>query len=375
MSKDIRVVANLDKDGKLTISDDVQSVSGLKGKVYLHAQEGKIILTPFEPKNTRYCLRIMINSDNSEDLALIIQKLSQEKVKINRSESILLDCTTLYLANVDTTDCKNAIDKISQILEELDLVKSVEVFPKWQFITGLVRKELGIWQRSHFGIYKSTRKTRETNIEYSLSLDGSGDAQIHTNIGFLDHLLSSMTKHGLFDLELKVIASDSKKLVDIHHTIEDVAIVLGTAFKKALGAKEKIVRIGQAKVPFDDAVVDVVVDLSGRSALTDHSTVELYTTEVQSLHKAIYDHPPKVKGFFESFKESVGEIKPTEIKHFIETFVNKFEINMSIGLLVDGDGHHKLEALFKAMGLAIQQAKKMADELADMMMSTKGMLE
>ncbi len=351
MSKDIRTVANLDKDGKLSISDEAQAVSGLKEKVYLQAEEGKIILTPFEPKNTRYCLRIMIDSDNS--LTSIIQKLAQEKVRINRSESILLNYTTLYLANVDTTDCKKSIDEISQ--ELLKLVKSVEVFPKWQFITGLVRKELGIWQRSHFGIYKSSRKTHETNIESSLSLDGTGNAQVNTNIGFLDHLLSSMTKHGLFDLELKVLASDKKELVDIHHTIEDVAIVLGTAFKKALGTKEKIVRIGQAKVPFDDAVVDVVVDLSGRSSLTDHSTTNV--------------------GFFKSFRQSVGEIKPTEIKHFIETFVNKFEINMSIGLLVDGDGHHKLEALFKAMGLAIQQAKKMADELADMMMSTKGILE
>lgn len=353
MSKDIRIVANLDKDGKLSISNDAQAASGLKGKVYLHAEEGKIILTPFESKNTRYCLRIIIDSDNSENLAELIQKLAQEKIKINRSESILLNRTTLYLANIDITDCPKAIDEISQ--ELLKLVKSIEVFPRWQFITGLVRKELGIGQRSHFGIYKSSRKTRETNIEYSLSLDGTGNSQIQTNIGFLDHLLSSMTKHGLFDLELKVMESDEKKLVDIHHTIEDVAIVLGTAFKKALGAKEKIVRIGQAKVPFDDAVVDVVVDLSGRSALTDHSTTKV--------------------GFFESFRQNVGEIKPTEIRHFIETFVNKFEINMSIGLLVDGDSHHKLEALFKAMGLAIQQAKKMADELAEMMMSTKGMLE
>jgi len=355
MWKDIRTVANLDKDGRLSISPDAQAASGLKGKVYLQAEEGKIILTPFEPKNTKYCLRIMIDSDSSEQLSSIIQKLSQEKVKINRSESILLNRTTLYLANIDITDCKNAIDKISQVLKTIDLVKSVEVFPKWQFITALIRKELGFFHRAHFGIYKSTRKTRETNIEYDLSLDGTGTAQIHTTIGFLDHLLTSMTKHGLFDLELNVIASDRNTLVDIHHTIEDVAIVLGTAFKKALGTKEKIIRIGQAKVPFDDTIVEVVVDLSGRAALIDHSTVKT--------------------GFFKSFKESVGEIKPTEIRHFIETFVNKFEINMSIGLLVDGDGHHKLEALFKAMGLAIQQAKKIADELADMMMSTKGMLD
>jgi len=353
MSKDIRTVANLDKDGHLIIPKEAQSICGLKEKVYLQAEEGKIILTPFESKNTRYCFRIMIDADNSENLALLIQKLAQEKVKINRSESIILGQATLYLANVETSACKKSIDEISQ--EILLFVKSVEVFPQWQFITGLVRKELGIYQRSHFGTYQGTRKTRETNIEYHLSLDGTGNAQVETNIGFLDHLLSSMTKHGLFDLELKVIASDKKQLVDIHHTIEDVAIVLGTAFKKALGTKERIVRIGQAKVPFDDALVDVVVDLSGRSALTDHSTTKV--------------------GFFKSFKEGVGEIKPTEIKHFIETFVNKFEINMSIGLLVDGDAHHKLEALFKAMGLAIQQAKKMADELIDMIMSTKGMLE
>lgn len=355
MNKDIRTVVDLDKDGRLKISDKAKDIAGLKEKVYLQAEEGKIIITPFEPKNTRYCLRVVIDSNNSKDLALILQKLSQEKIKINRSESILLNRTILYLANVDTTDCKKAIDKISQKLDALDLVKSVEVFPNWQNVSGLVRKELGLWQRSHFGTYQSSRKTLETNIEYSLSLDGTGNAQIYTNIGFLDHLLTSMTKHGLFDLELKVITSDKKRLVDIHHTIEDVAIVLGSAFKKALGAKEKIVRIGQAKVPFDDAVVDVVVDLSGRTALIDHSTTKI--------------------GFFKSFRQSVGEIKPTEIKHFIETFVNKFEINMSIGLLVDGDGHHKLEALFKAMGLAIQQAKKMADELADMLMSTKGMLE
>ncbi|MFH1563967.1 MAG: hypothetical protein ABIF11_11225 [Nitrospirota bacterium] len=352
MSKDIRTVVNLDKDGGLSISEDALSISGLKKKVYLQAEEGKIILTPFEPENTRYCLRIMIDS---EDIAPVIQKLSQEKLKVIRSESILLNRSTLYLVNVETTNCKKSIDEISHDLKALNLVKSVEVFPQWQNISGLIRKELGLWQRSHFGTYKSSRKTQETNIEYSLSLDGTGNAQVHTTIGFLDHLLSSMTRHGLFDLELKVIASDTKRLVDIHHTIEDVAIVLGTAFKNAFGTKEKIVRIGQAKVPFDDAVVDVVVDLSGRSSLADHSTTKI--------------------NFFKSFKEGVGEIKPTEIKHFIETFVNKFEINMSIGLLVDGDGHHKLEALFKAMGLAIHQAKKMADELADMLMSTKGVLE
>jgi len=353
MSKDIRTVVNLDKDRRLIIPQEAQSICGLKEKVYLQAEEGKIILTPFDTKNTRYCLRIIIDSDYPEILASLIQKLAQEKIKIIRSESIVLNRTTLYVANVNTTDCKKSIDDIFQ--ERPELVKSVEVFPQWQFITGLVRKELGIYQRSHFGTYKSTRKTRETTIEYNLSLDGTGNAHIETNIGFLDHLLSSMTKHGLFDLELKVIASDKKQLVDIHHTIEDVAIVLGTAFKKAFGTKEKIGRIGQARVPFDDIVVDVVVDLSGRASLTDHSTTKV--------------------GFFKSFKEGVGEIKPTEIKHFIETLVNKFEINMSIGLLVDGDGHHKLEALFKGIGLAIQQAKKMADELTDMIMSTKGMLE
>ncbi len=357
MGKDIRTVVNLDKDGGLKISEDALVISGLKEKVYLQAEEGKIILTPFEPKNTRYCLRIMADS-----ILPIIQNLIEEKVTIIRSESILLNRATLYLANVETTNCKKSIDEISLALKSMSQVKNkkaclvtVEVFPKWQDISGLVRKELGLWQRSHFGTYKGSRKTQETNIEYNLSLDGTGNAQVQTTIGFLDHLLSSMTRHGLFDLELKVIASDTKQLVDLHHTIEDVAIVLGTAFKSALGIKEKIVRIGQAKVPFDDVVVDVVVDLSGRASLNDHSTTRT--------------------GFFKSFKEGVGEIKPKEIKHFIETFVNKFEINMSIGLLVDGDGHHKLEALFKAMGLAIGQAKKMADELADMLMSTKGVLE
>lgn len=350
MGKDIRTVVNLDKDGGLSISEDALVVSGLKEKVYLQAEQGKIILTPFESKNTRYCLRI-----TAESILPIIQNLAEEKVKINRSESILLDRFTLYLANVETVNCEKSIDEVASSLNSITQVKVVEVFPQWQNISGLLRKEMGLWQRSHFGTYKSSRKTQETNIEYSLSLDGTGVAQVQTTIGFLDHLLSSMTRHGLFDLELKVIASDTKRLVDIHHTIEDVAIVLGTAFKNAFGTKEKIVRIGQAKVPFDDAVVDVVVDLSGRASLTDHSTTK--------------------PGFFKSFKENVGEIKPTEIKHFIETFVNKFEINMSIGLLVDGDGHHKLEALFKAMGLAIQQAKKMADELADMLMSTKGVLE
>lgn len=350
MGKDIRTVVNLDKDGGLSISEDALVISGLKEKVYLQAEEGKIILTPFEPENTRYCLRIMADS-----ILPIIQNLAEEEVNINRSESRLLNHSTLYLANVETTNCKKSIAEVSSALKSIAQVKAVEVFPQWQNISGLICKELGLWPRSHFGTYQGSRKTQETNIEYGLSLDGTGNAQVQTTIGFLDHLLSSMTRHGLFDLELKVLASDTKRLVDIHHTIEDVAIVLGLAFKNALGTKEKIMRIGQAKVPFDDAVVDVVVDLSGRSSLIDHSTTKT--------------------GFFKSFKEGVGEIKPTEIKHFIETFVNKFEINMSIGLLVDGDGHHKLEALFKAMGLAIQQAKKMADELADMLMSTKGVLE
>ncbi len=196
------------------------------------------------------------------------------------------------------------------------------------------------------------RKTSETDIAVSLLIDGKGKSDINTGIGFLDHMLVLLAKHGLFDLKIK---AKGDLEVDIHHTNEDVGICLGQAFSKALGAKKGIKRFSTAYVPMDEALVRTVLDISGRPRL------DIY----------IYD------AYLE--KKSAGSRKKTEgytlndAKQFLQGFVLNSGINMNIGLLEGEDLHHVLEAMFKSLALALKEAVT-RDKRVSGVPSTKGRL-
>ncbi|MDI6888237.1 MAG: imidazoleglycerol-phosphate dehydratase HisB [Methanocellales archaeon] len=184
------------------------------------------------------------------------------------------------------------------------------------------------------------RRTKETGIKISLNVDGKGDYDINTGIKFFDHLLSSFAKHGLFDLNIKASGDNE------HHIVEDVALSLGKAFKDALGDKAGIRRFGFAMTPMDDALVLVSVDISGRS----HCALDM------------------------DFKrKNIEGLSVEMIPHFIETFVSEFKINLHAKLLDGKNDHHKSEALFKALAIALDNATQI-DPRRKGVPSIKGML-
>jgi imidazoleglycerol-phosphate dehydratase len=179
-------------------------------------------------------------------------------------------------------------------------------------------------------VAKVKRKTRETDIQLTLNIDGRGESKINTGIGFLDHMLELFSKHGLFDLELKA-KGDLK--VDIHHTNEDVGICLGQAFNKALGKKAGIRRFGEKTVPMDDALVRVVIDISGRPFLNSNWSDKVSETK-------------DVEGYNLEYA-----------RQFFQAMVNNFPITMNVTILNAGpDMHHLLEALFKAVAGTLDAA-------------------
>ncbi len=186
------------------------------------------------------------------------------------------------------------------------------------------------------------RETKETNISLELNIDGTGKWEIATGIHIFDHLLSALVKHGLFDIKL-VAAGD-----DPHHIVEDVAICLGQAFLEALGNKKGIVRLADAAVPMDDALATAIVDLSGRG----------YT--VLDLSFAGND----MVGF-----------PPDLIRHFLETFASEGRMNLHAKILYGSNDHHKAEALFKALGRALDAATRIDPRITGEFPSTKGLLE
>jgi imidazoleglycerol-phosphate dehydratase len=190
------------------------------------------------------------------------------------------------------------------------------------------------------------RKTKETDITVKLNIDGTGKTKINTGIGILDHMLELFAFHGLFDL--KIQAKGDVKKIDIHHTNEDVGIVLGEAFKKALGDKESIKRFGSASVPMEDAVANVTVDVSGRGFF-------------------------KEKSFSFTYQ---GEYSFDYANHFFEAFAKKLEINLNIDLFPSSnhDLHTNLEPVFKALGLALDQATQV-DPRRKGIPSTKGVID
>jgi len=170
---------------------------------------------------------------------------------------------------------------------------------------------------------KVSRKTKETAVDVRLNLDGSGRVNVDTGIKFLDHLLSSFAKHGSFDLKLKA-RGDLE-----HHIAEDAVIALGAALEKALGKKEGIRRMGDAFVPMDDALVLVAIDLGGRAY-----------TEVD------------VK--FE--KKKLDDLSADLIEHLLQTLATNAKLNLHVQVLRGRNDHHKAEAIFKALGIALAEA-------------------
>lgn len=188
------------------------------------------------------------------------------------------------------------------------------------------------------------RRTKETFIRVSFNIDGGGRAKIKTGIGFLDHMLTLLAKHGLFDLE---VAAKGDLHVDRHHTNEDVAICLGQAFSKALGQKEGIRRYGFFYVPMGEALARVSLDISGRPSL-------------------FLKNDAKMNQRGENYKIEDAE-------HFLESFALQSGINMHVDVLAGKHHHHVIEAIFKAFARALDQATQI-DPREKGIPSTKGML-
>lgn len=188
-----------------------------------------------------------------------------------------------------------------------------------------------------------SRKTGETDIKITLKIDGTGQSNINTGIGFFDHMLRSFAKHGFFDLDVQVKGDLD---VDCHHTIEDTGIVLGEAIKQALGNKKSIKRYGSCILPMDEALVLSAIDLSGRPYLR-------FTSELTTDHVGDFD-TEMVKEFFYAVSYSAG-------------------MNIHIKQLDGENNHHIIEAMFKSFAKALDEAVRIDERIADVL-STKGAL-
>ena len=188
-----------------------------------------------------------------------------------------------------------------------------------------------------------TRTTRETSIQLSLDLDGTGQADLHSSIPFLDHMLEQISRHGLIDLSVK---AKGDRDIDDHHTVEDIGICLGEALNQAVGNKSGIVRYGHSYVPLDESLSRVVLDFSGRPGLEYH-----------------IDFP----------KETVGGFDIDLFKEFFQAVSNHGRISMHIDNLRGANNHHIIETVFKAFGRALRMAVE-ADRRQSGIPSTKGAL-
>ncbi len=188
------------------------------------------------------------------------------------------------------------------------------------------------------------RNTKETQITGTLALDGAGQYQISTGIGFFDHMLELFTKHGAFDLTLQ---ARGDLHVDQHHTVEDVGIVLGQLFSQALGDRRGINRAGYFVLPMDESLAVVAVDLGGRPALVFQSSV----TVVQ-----------------------VGDLQLELLEDFFDGFTHHAGANLHAKVLYGRSNHHKIEAIFKCWARAMRYACSTDERLKDQLPSTKGLL-
>ncbi len=188
-----------------------------------------------------------------------------------------------------------------------------------------------------------TRQTSETNITLSLNVDGTGKYEISTPVPFLNHMLELTTRHGLFDLS---IDASGDVEIDCHHTVEDIGICLGRAFREALGDKKGIRRYGNATVPMDEALAEVSVDIGGRPYLA-------FNVEIP--------------------QEKVGTFDVELAEEFFRALISNAAINVHIDLKRGTNAHHCLEAVFKAFGRAMDQATSIDERVKDIP-STKGRL-
>jgi len=188
------------------------------------------------------------------------------------------------------------------------------------------------------------RETRESRVEVTLNLDGAGQAQIATGIGFLDHMLDSLSRHARFDLTVK---AEGDLHVDQHHTAEDVGITLGQALDRALGDRRGIRRFGDATVPLDEALSQVAVDLGGRGW-------------------ANIDLP--FRG------EMIGGLSSEMIPHLLQSFAMEGRFSLHVRLLSGENDHHRAEATFKALARALDDATRPDPRLGGAVPSTKGVL-
>lgn len=191
---------------------------------------------------------------------------------------------------------------------------------------------------------KLQRNTNETQIALELTLDGSGRYEIDTGSGFFDHMLSHVAKHGLMDLKLKAVGDLH---VDAHHTVEDVAIVLGQAIDQALGDKKGITRFGSAKVPMEDALAEVAIDICGRPCC-------IYNAEYRG--------------------SKIGEFDVELVSEFVRSLANNAKLNLHINVPYGTNNHHIAEAIFKALGRSLAQAVAIDPRGKDVIPSTKGTL-
>ena len=191
---------------------------------------------------------------------------------------------------------------------------------------------------------KVTRNTLETKIQVELNLDGDGKSSLSTGIGFFDHMLDQVARHGLIDLEIE---AKGDLHIDAHHTVEDVGITLGQAFAKAVGDKKGVRRYGHAYVPLDEALSRVVIDLSGRPGL------EYRVAYVRAM---------------------IGEFDVDLLREFFQGFVNHANVTLHIDNLSGDNAHHQAETIFKAFGRALRMATELDPRAGTSLPSTKGSL-
>ena len=191
---------------------------------------------------------------------------------------------------------------------------------------------------------KVLRKTKETDITVYLNLDGTGSSSFDSGIGFLDHMLEQISRHGLFDLSIK---AKGDLHIDAHHTVEDIGITFGQAFEKAIGDKLGIRRYGHAYVPLDEALSRVVLDISGRPGLDLN---------------------------IDFTRAKIGEFDVDLIYEFFQGFTNHANITLHIDNIKGENAHHQAETVFKAFGRALRYAVEIDKKIKGVMPSTKGTL-
>jgi len=188
-----------------------------------------------------------------------------------------------------------------------------------------------------------SRKTKETQVELTINIDGEGTSKISTGVGFLDHMLDLLTKHALFDLTIK---ASGDRIVDDHHTVEDVGICFGQAINKALGDKKGIQRFSNTSVPMQETLANIAIDISGRPALVFN--VAFHT-------------------------EKIGNFDAELIEEFLKAFITHAGINLHVNVPCGTNAHHIAEAIFKGLAKALESAVRIDERIKDVP-STKGLL-